>query len=85
MIFDEMTKGSFCTADLWRTAQRSRSAYLDFWFRSLFRKPIPYGLKKSGQGAPLGVVLTFLPRKPEVAASITEPPSPQARMAASST
>jgi hypothetical protein len=73
MILDEMTNGSFCTADLWRIAQNSRSAYLAFWLRSLFRKRLTYGLKRSEQGAPLGVVLAFPPRKPEVSASITEP------------
>ena len=81
MMFEEETNGTFCTADLWRAAQQSRSAYLGFWLRSLFRKPLPYGLKKSKQGAPLSVVLVFPPNKPEVAASITELPSPQARMA----
>jgi hypothetical protein len=81
MMFEEETNGTFCTADLWRAAQRSRGAYLGFWLRSLFRKPLTYGLKKSQQGAPLSVVLAFPPNKPEVAASITELPSPQARMA----
>jgi hypothetical protein len=82
MIFDEKTNGRYCTADLWRAAQISRSAYLGFWLRGLFRKLIAYSSKKSEQGAPLGVVLAFPPRKPEVATSITEFPSPQARMAA---
>lgn len=82
MMFDEKTFGTFCTADLWRAAQKSRSTYLGFWLRSLFRKPLPYGLKKSKQGAPLSVALEFPPRKPEVAASITGLPSSQAQKAA---
>ena len=85
MIFGEKTNGPFCTAGLWKTAQQSRSVYLDFWLRSLFRKLPAYGLKKSDRHAPLGVVLAFSPRKPEVAASITEPPSLQLRIAASPT
>jgi hypothetical protein len=81
-MFDEKTYGTFCTADLWRKAQISRSAYLGFWLRSLFRKRLPYGLKKSKQGVPLSVVLEFPPRKPDVAVSIAGLPSSQAQRAA---
>ena len=81
MMFEEKMNNTFCTADLWRAAQQSRGAYLGFWFRNVFRKPPTFALKKSEQGAPLCVVLTFPPSKPEVAASINELPSPQARMA----
>jgi hypothetical protein len=84
IIFDETTNGPFSTAELWRTAQQSRSVFLGFWLRSLFRKLPAHGLKKSDRVAPLGVVLAFSPRKPEVAAGITEYSLPQARMAASS-
>ena len=81
MMFEEETNGTFCTADLWRAAQRSRGAYLGFWLRSLLRNPLTYGLKKAQEDASLGVVLAFPPHKPEVTANITELPSPQARMA----
>jgi hypothetical protein len=77
MVFYELTNGSFCTADLWRNAQRSRSVYLGFWLRSLFSKLLADGLEKSDHGAPLGVVLAFSPREADVAASITEPRSPE--------
>jgi hypothetical protein len=84
MMFDEKTNGTFCTADLWRAAQQSRSVYLGFWLRSLFRKPLTYSLKKPEQGTPLGVVLAFPPHKPEVTGSITKPLSLQARIAVAS-
>jgi len=51
MIFNEKTNGTYCTADLWRIAQQSRSVYLGFWLRSLFQKLLPHSLKQSGQCA----------------------------------
>jgi hypothetical protein len=81
MMFDEKTNRTFCTADLWRAAQQSRSAYLGFWLRSLFRKPLTYSLKESEQDAPLCVVLAFSQHKPEITDSITKYPSPQAQKA----
>jgi hypothetical protein len=49
MIFNEKTNGTYCTADLWRIAQQSRSAYLGFWLRNLFQKLLSHSLKQSSQ------------------------------------
>jgi hypothetical protein len=49
MMFNEETNGTYCTADLWRFGQRSRSVYLGLWLRSLFQKLLPHSLKQSGQ------------------------------------
>jgi hypothetical protein len=81
-MLNEKTNGMYCTADLWRIGQQSRSAYLGFWLCSLFRKLLPYGLKKSKQRAPFSAALAFPPRKPEVAASIAGLPSSQGQKAA---
>jgi hypothetical protein len=55
MMFNEKTSGAYCTADLWRIAQQSRSVYLGFGLRSLFQKLLPHNLKQSGQSQPQGL------------------------------
>jgi hypothetical protein len=80
-MLNEKTNGMYCTADLWRIGQQSRSAYLGFWLCSLFRKPLPYGLK-SKQRAPFSATFACPPpRKPEVAATIAGLPSSQGQKA----
>ena len=48
IMLNEKTNSTYCTADLWRIAQQSRSVYLGFWLRSLFQKLRPRSLKTVG-------------------------------------